>query len=1676
MQATSKKRALPELGAKPNRIPEHRLAVASKHSAPKYAATKDKPDKQEDARRDTHIAAVAAYAPHFGHKRKVMTLAERKQHHYSRYRVYNEDFVPDPKRDALPFCMLEIEHMCRPNATPEVHMYGVSPDGTGVCVRARGFEPYFYAALPETWVSQWAQGDRARVTQLALQWHDHMREWTRAQLQQDEKLMRKYGRNLRDGHAILPLTREEIEQGVVIYNAKDTKGCTIDFRASDKGEQEMVPCVRIRTSAPQLVPFVRQYLFYPLGVDSSACALCGGSDPAHPGITSPFTDDTRMPYHEFEKKVGKLFLDHEKSIEWPAVVGHGTRCSAVFHSACIRNWRRAQRLRGELDDHDPTITKKDEMKPLFSCPCCTSDAHEIRTRHFERPETPVPCEMNAKKKRKRSMYHDRIEYDKQRARPTASNNPNRKRRHEPESSDESSASSSDEEHTNEMERGSALDAHSFVNTNVPNKHRRVLLEEMGQDGAVDEQQQGSVHAHSPLHSITHDARGTHEETHVRPESVIKDPWEAKTVLRGWFHHFAYKVRQQSGRDLPLPCAWELESRCARLRAQETRTLNVLPTMTAYDANVEFTTRFMIDCNLPPSQWVYLPSNTYELVPDSGARSDGQGRQSARALEVICAHEDLARLEHVYPREGEQPLKRMRLDTSSDTYRTQWLDARKLIEAPLPGLVELVYDGEMCPNNGRFPCPSRDAILQWGMAVRQSDQPWKQAKLVIMTLGSLAHSPPPDTRSGIEPDVYSFNSEEELIENICAFVRVVQPDLHKHWNGNSFDIPYLVARAKRLGLHCARNFGSLSCTQDTYWSGGRVRTRSITKVNLPGAVCMDELMYAQENFGGYEEFNLNAFSEKMLGENKVDLAYELIPELQRTSTGRADLAEYLMYDVLLTLELGDSMRCTPNSFARSRATSSSIQSLIQRGQQDMSLKMIRFLMRDGSNCALVYGSADLLPLIPTNRPKEQDPGYEGIGYGGAEVIKPAAGYYGPDAPKKKNQTDISTLDFASLYPSIMRKHGLCFSTAVMPEVARLLGMSIGQLDQTDTCSWQRPDHVFHKRSIDTVPNASNPSFVRDKYQMGIIPLLLVTLGAIRKGLNAHKDKLIKIVVELKAAKRDRDDQGRTLDSYEEEITDYDARQAQVKVAMNALYGFLGLSRVKGQVAMPDSAETVTKYGRYYLNYARVTTINTVRPENGFPCKARVIYGDTDSIFIALEGPKHITCNLFYMASLSKFLCALINKGIGGVLSLEWEKCFITLLMVGPKFYMGLMWMPSGLTKIEQKGIKAKRRDSDAMQRMATEILKKRLITDFAFELALKEIGRIIADLKARRVPMYELSTTGSFTKGIYSPDITVTSAVTVARKIHKRTGREPQPGERLCYVHVVERKKVCKTMRGKPQMEKKTQRAELLSYALEHNLPYDEENAIERVENSVIRLLRLVGRDYWNTDEERAEERIKAKWHAQPEFKHVERRVFDDSPMLKFMKLETGVRCLKCKATLPKRAEAVTHAPAQKRQPLALEVVSNNAGQVQHRLFGTTLEDTFASMPEYECVRSTLDNKERQQIRIHGPGLYAALEGTCRTDERQHQTSQLCEACASTSEPVREQTQALRTAHKKLAQAFDECRTCAGARMRGSNTVLNCASPKCKVKGKRAHWTQESHNASRRLHAMDPRGRVRVAYE
>ena len=325
-------------------------------------------------------------------------------------------------------------------------------------------------------------------------------------------------------------------------------------------------------------------------------------------------------------------------------------------------------------------------------------------------------------------------------------------------------------------------------------------------------------------------------------------------------------------------------------------------------------------------------------------------------------------------------------------------------------------------------------------------------------------------------------------------------------------------------------------------------------------------------------------------------------------------------------------------------------LISRGQQ---IKVFSMILRKCRNVKL------LVPTLRKNFSGGTDAGYEG-----ATVLDPIKAYY---------EEPIATLDFASLYPSIMQAYNLCFSTLVSPADARKL------------------DPSQYKKS------ENGHIFVTAETKKGILPIILEELLSARK--RAKKD------MKNAATEFEKEVQnGRQVrfyfrlsnrdDIYEPLHSTYlssNVIQLALKVSANSVYGFTGAT--VGQLPCLPIASSVTSYGRQLLEKTKEFVENNYNIAHGYEYDAEVVYGDTDSVFVKF-GTKTVP-ETFPLAIEAAEKCSEIFPN---PILLEFEKVYYPFLLMNKKRYAGLMWTnKEKYDYMDTKGLETVRRDNCALVR-------------------------------------------------------------------------------------------------------------------------------------------------------------------------------------------------------------------------------------------------------------------------------------------------------------------------------------------------------------------------------------------
>ncbi len=644
---------------------------------------------------------------------------------------------------------------------------------------------------------------------------------------------------------------------------------------------------------------------------------------------------------------------------------------------------------------------------------------------------------------------------------------------------------------------------------------------------------------------------------------------------------------------------------------------------------------------------------------------------------------------------------------------------------------LSFDIECAGRKGVFPEPEFDPVIQIAnYVIRQGEKdPFIK---VIFTLKDCAPI--------VGHEVKCFEDEKKLLNAWADFVREVDPDLMTGYNIQNFDLGYLLDRAKHIKCNTFPFLGRIKRSQTrirrAILQSKQMGKRENKVINIEGRVQFDLLLVLLRDYK-LRSYTLNAVSYHFLTEQKEDVHHSIITDLQNgTDQTRKRLAVYCLKDALLPLKLLEKLMCIINYMEMARVTGVPLSYLLSRGQQ---IKVVSQLLRKALEQDLV---------MPALRPQQ------GEDFSGALVIEPIKGYYG---------VPIATLDFASLYPSIMMAHNLCYTTLIHPSKAS----------------------QFNEDQYIKTPSGSY--FVKASLRKGLLPEILEDLLAARKkakeDLKEETDPLRKKVL--------------------------DGRQLALKMSANSVYGFTGAQ--VGKLPCLDISQSVTAFGRVMIDMTKNCVEELYTAANGYPKDAQVIYGDTDSVMVNF-GVETVEEAM----KLGKEAAIKITEKFIKPIKLEFEKVYYPYLLINKKRYAGLYWTnPIKHDKMDCKGIETVRRDNCPLVANLINTCLQKILIDRNPEAAVEFAKQTISDLLCNRVDISNLIITKELTKN--DSEYSAKQAhVELANRMAKRdAGSAPKLGDRVPFVIIAASK-------GTPAYQK----SEDPIYVLENNIPIDTQYYLE----------------------------------------------------------------------------------------------------------------------------------------------------------------------------------------------------------------------------------------------------------
>ncbi len=447
--------------------------------------------------------------------------------------------------------------------------------------------------------------------------------------------------------------------------------------------------------------------------------------------------------------------------------------------------------------------------------------------------------------------------------------------------------------------------------------------------------------------------------------------------------------------------------------------------------------------------------------------------------------------------------------------TKWAE---LLNQPIPKMRRLSFDIEVESEVGRIPDPKIAEKRVTAIGFDGSDG-FKQV-FVLRKNGTI------DGKNELEPDTkvtfYAEADEKKMIEN--AFKIISDYAFVITYNGDEFDMPYLYNRAERLGIKNSENPLYMMRDSATLKHGVHIdlyRTMSNRSFQV----------YAFSH--KYTDFSLNSVCKALLNESKIDYGIEF------DKLTNYQLANYCYNDARLTYKL--------TSFNNDLLMNLLV--VISRIARMPIDDIARMGVSQWIRSLLYYEHRQRNALIP--RREELDARSQGVAndaiikdkkYRGGLVIDPVEGIH----------FNVTVMDFASLYPSIIKVRNLSYETV-------------------------RCSHEECKKN--TIHDTNH--WVCTKYN-GLTSMLIGSLRDLR--VNYYKS----------LAKK-----AKTLEQKEQ----YTVVSQALKVILNASYGVMG-AEIFPLYFLP-AAEATTAIGRYII-------MDTIKKCQAVGIE--VLYSDTDSLFV------------------------------------------------------------------------------------------------------------------------------------------------------------------------------------------------------------------------------------------------------------------------------------------------------------------------------------------------------------------------------------------------------------------------------------------------------------------------------
>ncbi|KAK2976052.1 hypothetical protein RJ640_024780, partial [Escallonia rubra] len=512
-------------------------------------------------------------------------------------------------------------------------------------------------------------------------------------------------------------------------------------------------------------------------------------------------------------------------------------------------------------------------------------------------------------------------------------------------------------------------------------------------------------------------------------------------------------------------------------------------------------------------------------------------------------------------------------------------------------------------------------------------------------------------------VLVFSEEKHLFNHFVKIILSFDPDILMGWDIQGGSLGLLAERATHLGIGLLNSISRTPSLRNMAARDLVVPEKGMMHDVLPESLTTDSVLLEDSiiedewgrthasgvHVGGrvvlniwrliHSEVKLNmytaeAVAEAVLRRKIPSISYKVLTRWFSSGPGRARYRclQYVLERAKLNLLIMNQLDMINRTSELARVFGIDFFSVLSRGSQ---YRVESMLLR-------LAHTQNYLAISPGSKEVASQPAMECIPL----VMEPESGFY---------SDPVVVLDFQSLYPSMIIAYNLCFCTClgkVTPSKRDTFGVSSYSPDQS----------VLRDINSEILLTPNGVMYVPSKVRKGVLPRLL--------------EEILLTRIMVKQAMKQLAPSQQVLHRI------FNARQLALKLIANVTYGYTAAG-FSGRMPCAELADSIVQCGRRTLESA-ISYVNTYDK-----WKARVIYGDTDSMFVLLKG-RSVEESFKIGYEIASSVSAMNPSPV----VLKMEKVYHPCFLLTKKRYVGYSFESPDQVKpvFDAKGIETVRRDT------------------------------------------------------------------------------------------------------------------------------------------------------------------------------------------------------------------------------------------------------------------------------------------------------------------------------------------------------------------------------------------------